>query len=136
MRCDLEPSRVAVWRNKDLALRLSGLAAYTLVDAGLMSWDDVRPNSEWWFLTISNRLPDVDRSETRSTGIHAKRHRFIPPGWRCQCRITHHSERVSSGKIASLPLRPLPNKTAPQSVVGTAELFYKPVKWSSLPGFE
>jgi hypothetical protein len=46
MRCDLEPSRVALWSSKEHALRLSGLAACTLIEAGLVSWDDLRPHRQ------------------------------------------------------------------------------------------
>ncbi|KAH9483618.1 Sterol 3-beta-glucosyltransferase UGT80A2 [Psilocybe cubensis] len=37
MRCDLDPSRVAIWWSDDLCLKLSALAAQTLADAKLIS---------------------------------------------------------------------------------------------------
>lgn len=44
MICDLDETRVAIWRHKQLCLRLSGLAACVLVDAGKIAWDELRPH--------------------------------------------------------------------------------------------
>ena len=61
MRCDLEPSRVALWSSKEHALRLSGLAACTLIEAGLISWDDLRPHRERKHLVQAPSLSSLMR---------------------------------------------------------------------------
>ncbi|KAG8889576.1 hypothetical protein FRB99_003972, partial [Tulasnella sp. 403] len=41
MRCDLDPSRVAVWWSTELCLKLSAFAAQVLADAGRLKWEDL-----------------------------------------------------------------------------------------------
>lgn len=49
MRCAILPDRVAVWQMKKTGLRLSALAAQTLVERGLVSWKKLRllRHQEW-----------------------------------------------------------------------------------------
>jgi hypothetical protein len=42
MRCLLSPENVAVWRVKKSNIRLSGLAAATLIDNGFLSLTDMK----------------------------------------------------------------------------------------------
>jgi hypothetical protein len=42
MRCSIFPTRPAVWRVRRTQIRLSALAAYTLYDKKVLSWDDLK----------------------------------------------------------------------------------------------
>ncbi|RPA72901.1 UDP-Glycosyltransferase/glycogen phosphorylase [Ascobolus immersus RN42] len=42
MRCDLAPERVAVWRHKKTGLKLSAAVAHVLVEAGHLTWEELR----------------------------------------------------------------------------------------------
>lgn len=49
MRCAILTDRVAVWKVRNTSLKLSALAAYIIVDEGLISWKNLRPlrHKEW-----------------------------------------------------------------------------------------
>lgn len=107
MRCDLEPSRVALWRNKDLALRLSGLAACTLVDAGRMSWDDLRPHREHFVTESVRKVTDACRIR-RVARVSIQRQRSLSFGGWCQRGAAYRIYRVSrvvSGHLANISNR-------------------------------
>jgi hypothetical protein len=42
MRCQIFPNRPAVWRVRRTQIRLSALAAYTLYDKKVLTWDDLK----------------------------------------------------------------------------------------------
>jgi hypothetical protein len=42
LRCSILPSKVAVWRVKRTQIRLSALAAYSLAEKDLISYDDLK----------------------------------------------------------------------------------------------
>ncbi|ADV23276.1 UDP-glucose,sterol transferase [Cryptococcus gattii E566] len=47
MRCDILPSRAAIWYSPEYNLRLSGIAAGVLVDEGKLSFKALEPNLEY-----------------------------------------------------------------------------------------
>jgi hypothetical protein len=42
MRCQIFPDKPAVWRVRRTQIRLSALAAYTLYDRKVLTWDDLK----------------------------------------------------------------------------------------------
>ncbi|WVQ83693.1 hypothetical protein IAT38_005837 [Cryptococcus sp. DSM 104549] len=44
MRCDVDPSRVALWRSDQLCLRLSGAVAAVMVEQGKLDWKTLEPH--------------------------------------------------------------------------------------------
>ncbi|KAH6919219.1 glycosyltransferase family 28 domain-containing protein [Coprinopsis sp. MPI-PUGE-AT-0042] len=80
MKCDLDPSRIAVWWSPLQCMKLSAFAAQTLVDANLVEEEAVG--------TISNKFPDsktYDRKKPPSLEPQAKtsnsRFWFLTNGW-------------------------------------------------------
>ncbi|KAG8896572.1 hypothetical protein FRB99_008829 [Tulasnella sp. 403] len=72
MRCDLDPSRVAVWWSTELCLKLSAFAAQVLADAGRLEWDDLdlhRPKEYDTKKQASDPVTD-GASATFWTGTH------------------------------------------------------------------
>lgn len=59
MRCDLYPSLVATWWSKEFALRLSDLAAQTLINEGKIEAKSLRPHRQFMRITHgeTTRLP-------------------------------------------------------------------------------
>ena len=47
MRCDLDPTRVAVWWSPEHLLKLSAFAAKILSDAKLLSMDKLNVHRTW-----------------------------------------------------------------------------------------
>ncbi|KIR68296.1 UDP-glucose,sterol transferase [Cryptococcus bacillisporus CA1873] len=47
MRCDIIPSRAAIWYSPEYNLHLSGIAAGVLVDEGKLSFNSLEPNLEY-----------------------------------------------------------------------------------------
>lgn len=62
-RCDIIPSRAAIWYSPEYNLHLSGIAAGVLVDEGKLSFQALEPNrtlfphQQTWSLLISNAGP-------------------------------------------------------------------------------
>jgi hypothetical protein len=49
MRCQIFPDKPAVWRVRRTQIRLSALAAYTLYDRKVLTWDDLKLYVWSWY---------------------------------------------------------------------------------------
>lgn len=48
-RCDIIPSKAAIWYSQEYNLHLSGIAAGVLVDEGKLSFKTLEPNRKLFF---------------------------------------------------------------------------------------
>lgn len=110
LRCDIDPSRVAVWWSEKFALRLSAFAAQALLQAGVIKEGDLE----------IHRSREYD-SKKEATGVSECEHAPLPnlTSTRCCSARSFHRRHVCCRFVFARLLRPWSRPTA-----------HPPYRWS------